>query len=68
MRNAAVEELLSDQRINAALAWVVVGALLLLALGSLLVGNVLWAGFALTVAALALVPPVSLRSARTMLP
>jgi len=68
MAEATVEELLSDQRINAAIAWVLVGALLLIAAGSFLSGDVLWAGFAAAVAALALVPPVAFLSARTMLP
>ncbi len=68
MVETAVDELFSDQRVNAALAWVVVGALVLIAAWSFLAGDVLWAGFAASVAALALVPPVAYLSARTMLP
>ncbi len=68
MGKATVEELLGDQRINAALAWVLVAALLLIAAGSFVRGDVLWAGFAVAVAALALVPPATFRSARTTLP
>lgn len=68
MADIGVGELLSDQRLNAALAWFVVVAVVLIAVGSFLTGDVLWAGFAGAVAALALVPPVAFLSARTMLP
>lgn len=68
MADTGVEALLSDQQVNAALAWVLVGALLLIAGGSFLTGDVLWAGFAVAVAVIALVPPLSFRDARTMLP
>lgn len=68
MADIGVEELLSDQQVNAVLAWALVGSLLLIAAGSVLTGDVLWAGFAVVVAAMALVPPVAFRSPRTMLP
>jgi len=68
MADVSVEKLLSDQRTNAVLAWLLVGALGLIALGSFLSGDVLWAGFAVVVAVLAVIPPLSFLSARTMLP
>lgn len=68
MAEIGVEELLSDQQVNAILAWVLVGALLLIAAGSFLTGDILWAGFAVVVTAIALVPPLSFRTPRTMLP
>jgi len=68
MADPSVEELFSDQRINAVLAWIVVAAVVLIAVGSFLTGDVLWAGFAGVVAALMLLPPVAFLSARTMLP
>lgn len=68
MADPGVEELFSDQRINAVLAWMVVVAVVLIAVGSFYTGDVLWAGFAGAVAALMLVPPVAFLSVRTMLP
>jgi hypothetical protein len=63
-----VTELLGDERINAALGWVLVVSILIVAAASLLDGDVLWAGFAVIVALLALLPPLAFRSPRTMLP
>lgn len=68
MADIGVEELLSNQQVNAVLAWVLVGALLLIAAGSVLTGDILWAGFAVAVAAITLVPPLSFQTVRTMLP
>ncbi|MDS0283307.1 hypothetical protein [Haloarcula onubensis] len=63
-----VAELLGDRRVNAGLGWLVVVAILAVVVGSLLDGQVLWAAFAGTVAALALLPPVSYRNVHAMLP
>lgn len=68
MADVDVAELLGDERINAALGWVLVGAILLVAAASFLEGDILWAGFATAVALLAVVPPLAFLSARTMLP
>jgi hypothetical protein len=63
-----VARLLRDERLNAALAWVVVGGIVLTAAGTLLAGELLWAVFAAAVAALAVLPPVAFRSRAVMLP
>jgi hypothetical protein len=68
MTDVEVTELLGDERINAALGWVLVGSILLVAVASVLDGDILWAGFATAVAGLALLPPLAFRSPRTMLP
>jgi hypothetical protein len=63
-----VTELLRDRRINAALGWLIVALLVGVVAGSLLENRLLWALFAATVAGLALLPPVALRSTDAMLP
>jgi hypothetical protein len=68
MADIDVGELLRDARLNAALSWAVTAVVVLTALGSVLGGDLLWAGFATVVAALVLLPPVAFRSPRTMLP
>lgn len=68
MADSDIAGLLVDRRLNAALAWLVAGALALIAAGNVLAGEFLWAGFAGAVLALVLVPPVSDRAPATMLP
>jgi hypothetical protein len=68
MADVDVTGLLGDERINAALGWVLVGAILLVAAGSLLEGDIIWAGFAAAVAFLAVIPSLVFLSPRTMLP
>ena len=68
MNESALARVLNDTRLNAAVAWLLIGLLALLAVGSALEGNLLSAGFAVAIIALALVPPVGFRSPRAMLP
>lgn len=63
-----VGQLLSGERHNAALSWALVGFLLLAVGTSVVRGDLLWAGFALVVAALTVLPPVLLRNRTAMLP
>ncbi|WP_424004315.1 hypothetical protein ACOZ4I_06865 [Haloarcula salina] len=63
-----VTQLLRDQRVNAAAAWLVVVMLVAVTVGSFVRGDLLWTGFAGAVAALALLPPVLLRHRHAMLP
>ena len=63
-----VTKLLRDRRVNAALAWLVVGLILVAAVGAVLTGAVLWASFTASLAAIVLLPPVAFRSPRVMLP
>lgn len=64
----AFDRLLRDARLNALAAWIITGVVVLVAITSVLSGDLLWAAFALTVAALILLPPLAFRSPRTMLP
>ena len=66
--SADVAHLLEGERGNAALSWSLVGFLALAAGASFLRADLLWAGFSLVVAGLAVLPPVLLRSPTTMLP
>lgn len=66
--SADVTELLGDRRVNAGLAWLVVTAILAVVVGSVVGGQLLWALFAGTLAAIALLPPVTYRDADAMLP
>lgn len=63
-----VVDLMDDARLNAALAWGLVGFVLLVAAGNLATGELMWAGFSAAVAVLGLLPPAKFRSARAMLP
>lgn len=60
--------MLGDERANAAVAWLLVAALVVVGVEELVVGDFLWAAFAIVVAALALVPPTAYRSRHVMLP
>lgn len=68
MDRAGVGRLIEDARLNAALAWLLVGVVLLVGAGSLTQGDILWTGFAATVAVLATLPAIAARSPRTMIP
>jgi hypothetical protein len=68
MNRAGIGELLADERLNAALSWVLVASVLLGAARSVLRGDLLWGGFAASVATLSLCPPILARDGRTMLP
>jgi hypothetical protein len=63
-----LDRLVEDERLNATLSWALVGFVLLVAAGNALVGELLWAGFAVVVAALALQPPARFRTPLAMLP
>ncbi len=60
--------MLREKRTNATLGWGLVALLLSVVAGAVLDGQLLWAAFAATVAALALLPPVLLRNRYAMLP
>lgn len=63
-----VGHLLSGQRTNAALSWALVGFLMLAVVTSLFRNDLVWAGFALVVTVLTVLPPVLLRKTAAMLP
>jgi hypothetical protein len=65
---ADIERYIGNRRLNAGLAWLLVGLVAAVAVGSVLIGDLLWAGFAAGVAALALLPAVVYRSPGAMLP
>ncbi|PSP78689.1 hypothetical protein BRC99_01940 [Halobacteriales archaeon QS_7_69_60] len=68
MNETPLARVLSDERLNAGLAWALTAGVAALAVGSLLEGEPLSAGFAAVVVALAVVPPVGFRHPRAMLP
>ncbi|WP_396612182.1 hypothetical protein ACH9L7_02535 [Haloferax sp. S1W] len=58
-----------SRRLNAALAWLFVGFLVAVAIGSVVTGgDLVWGGFAAVVAALVVVPAISFREPSAMLP
>lgn len=59
---------IEDRRVNAVLAWLLVGFVGFVVVQSLLTGDLLWAVFAAAVAVLALVPTVAYRDPHVMLP
>lgn len=67
-RISRLDALVEDERVNAGIAWVLVGFLVVLAAVSLLRSDFLWALFAGFVFALAIIPPLAFRSAEAMLP
>ena len=68
MSRADLGRIIESERLNAALAWVLVVFVVVGALASLFRGDLLWTGFAASVAVLALLPPVSFRTPLAMLP
>lgn len=60
--------LVETRRGNAALVWILVVFVASVVVGSALVGDLLWAGFAAVVAVLAVVPAVAHRNPQVMLP
>lgn len=68
MSRPSLEELIADERSNAVVAWALVAAIAGIGVGELVTGGLLWATFAATLVALALLPPVAFRSSATMLP
>jgi hypothetical protein len=67
-RVSQLDALVEDKRVNAGLAWLLIGFLLVVAVGSLLQDDLLWMLLAGGVAAIALVPPVAYRNTEAMLP
>jgi hypothetical protein len=67
-RTGTLDGVLKDARLNAGLSWLLVVFLLVVVAESVLGGDLLWAGFTLAVAALALVPATAYRDASVMLP
>lgn len=63
-----LDVLLGDARLNAALGWALVGLLGLVGIESLLDGDWVWVVVSVTVAVLALVPPIAYRNYTVMLP
>lgn len=68
MNRIAIETLVGNERHNAIIAWILTGFVVLVAIGNLLVGNLLWAGFAGSVVVLAVLPGIVFRSGRAALP
>lgn len=68
MNTSGLGRIVEDARFNAVLAWLLVAFVLLVAGGTLLQGDLVWAGFAVAVAALAVAPALAFRSASVMLP
>lgn len=67
-RSSVIGEIIEDERVNAGLAWALVGFILVVGGASVLEGDLLWAGFALVLAVLAAAPAVRLGRPRAMLP
>lgn len=75
MRSPVVDRVETDRgaivretRTNAAVAWLLVGAIVAIAAGSLVDGDPLWAGFAATVAVFAALPAILTRDPTAMIP
>lgn len=67
-QRGVVGSVIQNQRVNAMLAWVLVAFVGGVAIASFLDGDLLWTGFALAVAVLAVLPAVRLRQPYAMLP
>lgn len=68
MATSGLGELLADGRRNAAASWLLVGIAAAAWLGGVIVAGPLWSVFALTIVALAVLPPIVYRSRYVMLP
>jgi hypothetical protein len=66
--DVTAENLLADRRTNAVLGWVLLVFLSLVAIESVVDGDLAWAVFVSVVLVLCLVPPLAFRDAETMLP
>lgn len=67
-RRAEVGSLLSDQRRNAALTWILVGFLALGSIGSAIEGDLLWLCFVGILFSLCVLPPIAYKDPLVMLP
>jgi hypothetical protein len=63
-----IEQVFDDARTNAILAWTLVAFVAVVAVGNLLSGSLLWAGFAGAMVAIAVLPPLQFGTPRAMLP
>lgn len=68
MPRSTLRDVVEQERVNAALSWVIVAFLLVTALGTALRGDPVWGGFVASVAGLAVIPAVATRNPRAMLP
>jgi hypothetical protein len=68
MVEADFEQLLTNGRLNAILAWLVVGVIGLTVVESYLTGDLLWAAFATVVGLIVLTPAIGRRSVRALPP
>jgi len=68
MERTALAQVLHDTRANAIVAWLLVVVVGSLAAAAAVEGELLSAGFAVSIVALAVVPPIGFRSVRAMLP
>jgi hypothetical protein len=68
MNRSGIGRIVEDHRLNAMAAWALVVSVVVVTVASLLDGELLWTGFAATVGAIAIVPPLVHRSLRMMLP
>lgn len=68
MTESGIGRLLDDAQTNAVLAWLIVGVGVVAAAANAVTVAPLWAGFALVVVGLALVPPLAYRTPTAMLP
>jgi hypothetical protein len=68
MQRSGLTDVVEDRRANAVLGWLLVALLVGLAGSDVASGNLLWAGFTLVVATLAVVPAVAYRNPEAMLP
>jgi len=66
--SGADDRFLSRERPNAGLSWLLVALIVFAAAASAVQGDLLWTAFALTVAVLAVLPPVLLRQPFVMVP
>ncbi|GAA0644644.1 hypothetical protein GCM10009019_03280 [Salarchaeum japonicum] len=67
-QSGQLESFLEDRELNAALAWILVGFVALVAVESALDRDWVWVGVTLVITALAVVPPLAYRNPRVMLP
>lgn len=67
-RAGTLDRVVGDERVNAGLGWALIAFIALVATEEVLDGNLLWAGFAVFVAGVALVPAISHRDWTVMLP
>ncbi|MFC6824662.1 hypothetical protein [Halopelagius fulvigenes] len=68
MPDTGLRSVVESRRVNAVLGWILVVALLAVGATRFLLGELEWAGFAVAVAAVAVVPAVAFRDSSAMLP